>query len=147
MSEKIPLHRESKKKMAPRKQEPPPPPVKLIGWFLSQTFNGEFQFMKLRLLLMNIIYSPFTLLCGLVLCWYLLYTQDLTSTEMTGYVLLNPRQMCGHTRRSLHFPGTFSHNWVFTTVRDVLSVTFIPDFMIYVLPYTYYMAWLFYHVH
>ena len=28
-----------------------------------------------------------------------------------------------------HFPGTYSHTWVFPSVRDIFSVTFIPGFV------------------
>ena len=44
-------------------------------------------------------------------------------------ILLIPWRVRGHSRCSLLFPGAYSHTWVFSSVRAVLSVTFIPDFV------------------
>ena len=40
-------------------------------------------------------------------------------------MLLIPLRVRGNIRWSLLFPGTYSHTWVFPSVRVVLSVTFI----------------------
>ena len=42
--------------------------------------------------------------------------------DVTGYDWL-------HFKWSLLFPGTYSHTWVFPSVRVVLYVVLIPDFM------------------
>ena len=40
-------------------------------------------------------------------------------------MLLIPRRVRGHSMRSVLFRGTYSHTLVFSSVRVVLSVTFI----------------------
>ena len=57
---------------------------------------------------------------------YVLHNTDLTPLYMTS-ILLIPRR--GLSRRSLFFPGTYSHTWVFPSVCVILSVMFIPGFV------------------
>ena len=42
---------------------------------------------------------------------------------------LIPRRVCGHSMCNVLSPGTYSHTWVFPSVRVVLSVTCIPGFV------------------
>ena len=74
-------------------------------------------------------YSPFAVLCDLVLCWRVLYTPDLTPPGMTGYALDSTTGAWPH-QESLLSLGTCSHTYVFPSVRVVLSVTFIPGFVV-----------------
>ena len=61
----------------------------------------------------------------------MLHTPDLTSPDMTGYTLDYTAGAWSH-QISLLFPCTYSHTWVFPSVRVVLSVTFVHGFVMLV---------------
>ena len=46
-------------------------------------------------------------------------------------LLLIPLRARGNIRRSLLYPGTYSHTWVFPSVPVVLSVIITPDLFLF----------------
>ena len=94
----------------------------------------------------NIPFSQF--LCDLVLCWCVLRTPDLTSPDMTGYTLNSTAGAWPHQVKFTLLGHLFTHLG-FPIVRVVLSIIFVPGFIMiimilyermtdgYFLPYTY----------
>ena len=78
--------------------------------------------------------------CDLVLCWCVLHTPDLTSTDVTGYsYTLDFTTRRGHNMWSLTFPGT----WVSPSIRVALSEIFIVGFVMFMEYWFNNSGWLF----
>ena len=79
-------------------------------------------------LLQHLQYSPFVIVCDLVIWWCVLHTPDLTPPDMTGCTLDSTAGAWPY-KVKFTLPRNLLTHLGFPSVRVVLNVTFIPVFV------------------